>query len=129
MRDHTGLRGFQLADELAMLVYRLTNSFPASEQFGLTNQMRRAAVSAASNIVEGCGRSSQKDYVHFLDIALGSVREVGYQASLAHRLGLLDHARHSAMDAHCTETSRTLCALILAVRNPKASRPRQRGRF
>ena len=123
MRDHNQLRAFKLADEMAVLVYRLTQAFPASEQFGLTNQMRRAAVSAASNIVEGCGRSSQKDYLHFLDMALGSAREAGYQASLAFRLGLLPKDSYRILDEHCNETSRTLCALILAVRAPKSIKP------
>jgi len=72
MRDHTKLRAFELADAMAVLVYRVTQLFPKAEQFGLSSQMRRAAVSAASNIVEGCARSTQTDYLRFLDMALGS---------------------------------------------------------
>ena len=58
MRDHTKLRAFELADEVAMLTYKSTAEFPKNEQFGLTSQMRRAAVSVPSNIVEGCTRES-----------------------------------------------------------------------
>ena len=83
MRDHSRLRAFQLADELTVQVYRATHAFPKEEQFGLTSQMRRAAVSMASNIVEGCARKSEADYLHFLDMAYASAREVEYQVGLA----------------------------------------------
>ena len=56
MRDHTKLRAFELADEVAILIYRVTRGFPREEIYGLTSQMRRAAISVASNIVEGCAR-------------------------------------------------------------------------
>jgi four helix bundle protein len=62
MRDYTKLRAFELADEVAVLVYRVTSRFPREELYGLTSQMRRAAVSVPSNIVEGCARDSQADY-------------------------------------------------------------------
>ena len=73
MRDHTKLRAFELADEVAILIYRTTRKFPREETYGLTSQMRRAAVSVPSNIVEGCTRKSQADYLHFLEIAFGSL--------------------------------------------------------
>ena len=69
MRDHTKLRAFELADEVAMLVYRVTAGFPKEELFGLTSQIRRAAVSVSSNIVEGCARDSEAEYLRFLKIA------------------------------------------------------------
>ena len=62
MRDHTKLRAFELADEVALLFYRVTAGFPREELYGLTSQMRRAAVSVPSNIVEGCARDIQADY-------------------------------------------------------------------
>ncbi len=67
MRDHSKLRAFELADEVAVLVYRLTTGFPKEELYGLSSQMRRAAVSVPSNIVEGCTRDSQADYLRFLN--------------------------------------------------------------
>lgn len=116
MRDHSKLRAFELADQLAVRVYRITQTFPKNEQFGLTSQMRRAAVSIASNIVEGCARHSQRDYIHFLDMAYGSARELQYQATLAYRLGFLDDGAHEPLAATSEETSRVLNGLIRSLR-------------
>jgi len=116
MRDHTKLKAFQLADELALLVYNATRTFPKEEQYGLTSQMRRAAVSIPSNIVEGCARRTQADYLHFLDMAYGSLREIEYQLSLVRRLGYLSDAAFEATRAKCVETSKVLAALIRALR-------------
>ena len=116
MRDHKKLRAFELADELAVLVYRHTRDFPREELFGLVSQMRRAAVSTASNIVEGCGRSTQADYLRFLDMAYGSVRELEYQISLAVRLGYLPE--DNELLPVSSETAKVLNGLIRALRKP-----------
>ena len=87
MRDHIKLRAFELADEVAILVYRTTKEFPKEEIYGLTSQMRRAAVSVPSNIVEGCARNTETEYLRFLEIAFGSLRELHYQVGLSRRLG------------------------------------------
>ena len=117
MRDHRKLRAFELADQLTLLIYKVTASFPREEQFGLTSQMRRAAVSIPSNIVEGCARDSSADYLRFLNIAFGSLREVEYQASLANRLGYL--ADFQSLEALITETCKVLGALIRSLRPAK----------
>ena len=104
MRDHTKLRAFELADELALAIYRITRDFPKEEIYGLTAQMRRSAISVPSNIVEGCARKSQAEYVRFLEIAYGSLKEVHYQFSLATRLGYLINTDFSANDAKFIET-------------------------
>ncbi len=117
MRDHRKLRAFELADKLALSIYATTKSFPKDEQFGLTSQLRRAAVSIASNIVEGCARSSQADYIRFLDIAFGSVREVGYQLSLAARLGYMDSNTAAELEKQADETARVLAGLLQSLRS------------
>jgi len=89
MRDHRKLIAFTKARELALEVYRVTATFPREEQFGLTGQIRRASVSIPSNLVEGCARRSERDYLRFVDIALGSARELEFQLDLAQELGFL----------------------------------------
>jgi four helix bundle protein len=90
-RDHRKLDAFKLADQLVVAIYIATADFPASERYGLRSQLRRAAVSIPTNIVEGCARESEGDYLRFLDIALGSAREALYLLSLTRRLDLLEN--------------------------------------
>jgi four helix bundle protein len=116
MRDHTKLRAFQLADRLALGIYKATRSFPREEMFGLTSQLRRAAVSIASNIVEGSARFSEAEYLHFLDTAYGSAREVEYQVGLAFRLGFFAEPSHQELSALSVETSKVLNGLLRSLR-------------
>ncbi|MDM3870846.1 four helix bundle protein [Porticoccus sp. W117] len=89
MKKYQKLVVWKQAMELAFDVYQMTKLFPDEEKFGLTSQMRRASVSIASNIAEGAGRGSDKDFVRFLTIARGSANELETQAMLAIRLGFL----------------------------------------
>ena len=116
MRDHKKLRAFVLADEVAVLIYRVTRRFPRDEMYGLASQMRRSAVSVPSNIVEGCARESQPEYRRFLEIAFGSLRELHYQFDLAKRLGYLDESDVPEAETKFTETEKVLCALIRSLR-------------
>ena len=116
MRDHSKLKAFELADKLALLIYEKTRSFPKEEMFGLTSQMRRAAVSVPSNIVEGCARESQAEYVRFLEIAYGSLRELHYQFSLADRLGYFKETYKEEFETKFTETEKVLGGLICYLR-------------
>ncbi len=117
MRDHTKLRAFEMADEVAVLVYQVTVRFPKEELYGLTSQMRRAAVSVPSNIVEGCARDSQADYLRFLTMAFGSLRELHYQMGLSKRLGFLGNRDFSLIEPKIVETEKVLNGLIRALRD------------
>ena len=88
MRDHRKLKAFELSDLLVLNVYRVTKAWPKEEVYGLTSQVRRASLSIASNIVERAGRSSQREYLRFIEVVLGSAREVLYQLSVARRLDM-----------------------------------------
>jgi four helix bundle protein len=116
MRDHTKLQAFALADRLVLAVYERTVAFPRDEQFGLRSQLRRAVISIASNIVEGCARESLADYIRFLDMAYGSSREAEYQLSLARRLNYLSESESVGLERLAEETSKVLNELIRALR-------------
>lgn len=116
MRDHRKLKAFVLADEVAVLIYQVTATFPKEELYGLTSQMRRAAVSVPSNIVEGCARSSLADYLRFLYIAFGSLRELHYQFDLAIRLEFIQKQNVSEAEAKIVETEKVLNGLICSLR-------------
>ncbi|HPO12773.1 MAG TPA: four helix bundle protein [Candidatus Hydrogenedentes bacterium] len=121
MRDHRKLKVFQEADELALDVYQITAHFPKEELFGLTSQMRRASVSIVSNIVEGCARQTLSDYLHFLDMAFASARELAYQCSLAFRLKYMSKECGQNLEYKCEEVCKMLCGLTRSLRAKKNS--------
>ena len=110
-RDHRKLRVFTLADDLVVTVYQASAGFPAAERFGLQAQIRRAAVSVPSCIVEGSARRSTKEYLNFLNIAAGSASEVRYLAELSHRLGFMPIEAQRPLTERYTELIARLQAL------------------
>ena len=96
---------------------KLPFAFTKSEQYGPISQMRRASVSVSSNIVEGCARESQNEYVRFLEIAFGSLKELHYQLTLATRLGYVSDISSRDCDALLDETEKVLGGLIRSMRN------------
>lgn len=117
MRDHRKLEAFHLADQLAISIYSATSEFPSSERFGLSSQLRRAAVSVPTNIVEGSARPSKKDYVRFLGIAFASARELGYLTDLATRLGFIKGAVARDILVLQGRTAAAVSALMKALRD------------
>jgi four helix bundle protein len=97
MKSFRDLRVWQESIELAVCVFRLSEEFPRREHFGLASQMRKAVVSVASNVAEGQGRRSKKDWVHFLSVSRGSLYELETQLVIADRLGYI--AAPSMIDA------------------------------
>jgi four helix bundle protein len=119
MRNYAELKAFQLSDALVLLIYRATEKFPKQEMFGLTNQLRRAAIFTVSNIVEGASRYLEVDFLRFLDMAYGSVCEVEYQVSLAFRLGYIEESQYRILSEKCSETAKVLNGVICSFRNKK----------
>ncbi len=111
MRTFRKIIAWQKADDLVISVYELTKSFPKSEMYGLTSQIRRASVSVAANIVEGSARATLKDYTHFLIMAKSSLAEVEYYLHLSHRLGYIDDEYQEITQIH-EETAKVLYGLI-----------------
>lgn len=105
------LEVWQKAIEFADDVYRITKAFPSDERFGLTNQMRRAAVSISSNLAEGTSRNSRADNARFVEIATGSLFEVVSQAFLSKRLQLLSDEDFQLLYAAANDQSRMLSGL------------------
>jgi four helix bundle protein len=106
-------KGIALAD----LVYALTKSFPPDERFGLTNQMRRAAVSISSNVAERCSRVSKADFRRFIEIGTGSTFELVSQAQIALGQGLLSAADHDHIYQSALEIVRMLSGLRDSLRD------------
>ena len=109
------LETWQKAVAFADLVYEMTRHFPADERFGLTNQMRRAAVSVSSNIAEGAARNSKADYARFLEIAAGSLFEVVSQSFVGKRQGFLSEAEFQKLYVAAEEQGKMLSGLRRSV--------------
>ena len=104
------------AQELAVAVYRLTTPFPWEERFGLTQQIRRAAVSVGSNIAEGCGCKGGRALIPYLHHSIGSANEVEYQAELSVRLGYCASAEADIVLERVLRTRRMLIRLEATIR-------------
>ncbi len=116
LRDFKGLLVWKKAHALALNVYRVTSSEPGRANSGLVGQSRRAAISIAANIAEGCGRDTQRDFAKFLNIAFGSATELEYHMILARDLGLIGRAEFRALAGQIEEVRRMLTGLIHRVR-------------
>ncbi len=122
VKSYRDLQVWQRAVELAVHTYRLTEAFPKTEIYALTNQMRRAAVSIASNIAEGYGRS-EAELARYLTMARGSLAELETQAEIAKRIGYLPDKNHTELSEESNILGRQLSVFHQRVnRPPTASR-------
>jgi len=115
IRSYRDLEAWRLAVRLTKIVYRVSAGFPADERYGLTSQVRRAAVSIASNIAEGWGRGTTSDYLRFLRMARGSIYEVETQLIIARELGFVDDEKHEYTEGAIDEAGRVLGGLIRSI--------------
>ena len=117
MRDYRKYDVWEKAHQLVLFVYKeIMPSLPKSEQYELNSQMKRSAYSIPMNIAEGCGRNSEKDFVRFLDIALGSVHELEYTALLVFDLAYISKEQHEECVLRLNEVKDKLINLIKSIR-------------
>jgi four helix bundle protein len=117
MKSFEKLKVWEKSHVLVRSVYSSTNKFPKHELYGLTSQIRRAAVSVPTNIVEGRARRSTRDFIRFLMISRGSLEELEYLLLLASELGYLDQKSYNKIDSQANEVSAMLNGLISSLRD------------
>ena len=112
MRPHQKLEAWSKAIELVTDIYKSSEHFPKEERYGLTGQIRRAAVSIPANLAEGVGRRSQKEFAHFLSNSQGSASELETELIIANRLGYLDEATFMRLINHLERIGRLITGLV-----------------
>ena len=119
MKTHKDLDVWKLAVEMVTKIYMITHNFPKEELYGLANQMRRAAVSVPSNIAEGAGRNSSKEFLQFLYYSTGSLSELETQLMIAYNLGYIDNEQQHDIEIILNLLFKMLSGLIKYVKNSK----------
>lgn len=117
MKTHKDLRAWQFSIQLAQRIYVLTSKYPPDERFGLTSQMRRAAVSIAANIAEGAARQSTREFLHFLHVARGSVSELRTEVEISRSIGMIPEPAFLEVARMIDRQGRLVQGLIRAVGN------------
>ncbi len=120
MRDFKSLSVWQKSHELTLMIYKCSSDFPKSEIYGLTSQIRRSSSSIPTNIAEGCGRTSQSQMAHFLNISLGSASELRYQIRLARDLNYISNNMYKELSGPVDEVMKMLTSLHQQVRSAKS---------
>ena len=116
-KPHKRLEAWKQSMDLVIEIYRTTGNFPSQEIYGLTNQIRRAAVSIPSNIAEGAARQTKKEFANYRHMAQGSLSELDTQVELARRLGYLDAKSWSALDTRMEQIDKMISGLIRHLSN------------
>jgi four helix bundle protein len=112
LKDFRTLKVWEKSHHLALEIYKATATFPKTELYGLTSQIRRACVSISANIAEGCGRGGDAELARFLQIAMGSASELEYHLLLTRDLGLLNGLDYEQLTGQVTEVKRMLTSFI-----------------
>lgn len=128
MKPHERLIAWHHCHRLALVTYRVTKAFPRAEEYGITSQMRRAAASAAANLVEGSAKRGAREFRRFIDVALGSLAEVTYFARLAKDLELLSQEQWDELSLASDEAGRTTMGLYKAIARRAATGGRANGK-
>ena len=116
MKDYRKLMVWQKAHRVVLLVFKITRAFPREELFNLTSQLRRASTSVPTNIAEGCGRFTQRDFAKFLQDAFASAQEVEYVSFLAFELEYLKKENYLRIDKEVNEVKAMLISLLQKIR-------------
>jgi four helix bundle protein len=116
VQDYKRLKVWEKGHALTIAIYRVTNTFPKHELYGLAGQMQRSASSVPTNIVEGCARSTNAELLKFLFYAQGSLHELEYQLLLSRDLGYVKVEQYESLSADTIELKRMLAALIVKIR-------------
>jgi four helix bundle protein len=117
IKSYRDLQVWQKAHELVLLVFRMTDKFPRTDQFGIVSQVRRSASSVAANIAKGFGRGTTKEFLRSLQIARGELEETRYFILLSCDLGKISKEDNARIDALCDTTGRLINALGRSLRN------------
>lgn len=116
MKNFRDLKVWEKSHKLALEIYKITKMFPKAELYGLTSQIRRAAVSIPTNISEGCGRSNGKDFARFLQISMGSASELEYLIFLSNELEVIDNSLFTELTLKIVEIKKMLSSLMQKLR-------------
>ena len=117
MRPHERLEVWSRAVDYVVVIYRMTDGFPKGEKFGLTSQIRRAAVSVPANIAEGAARESPREFAHFLSNAQGSASELATELLIARRLRFLSEKDYSQLNSELDNIGRMIVGLSRHVKH------------
>ena len=116
MKDFRQLKVWEKSHQLALAIYKETKKFPKEELYGLTSQIRRASMSIPTNIAEGCGMNTDKEFARYLQFAMGSASETEYQLILARDLGFIPKETHEKLHSNIEEVKRMLASLLKTLR-------------
>lgn len=119
MQNYRSLKVWEKAHAFTLEIYKITLSFPKTETYSLIDQMRRSSSSIPTNIAEGCGRNSQLELAHFLNISLGSSNEIDYQILLSKDLEYISETEYEFLEKQIREIKAMLIALISKIRAEK----------